>query len=38
VANFKDKARILKAAREKQQVIYKRIPINLEADFSAKIL
>ena len=32
----KHKERILKAAREKQQVIYKRIPLCLTADFSAE--
>ena len=30
----KDKERILKAAREKQRVTYKRVPIRLSADFS----
>ena len=30
----KDKERILKAAREKQKVIHKGIPIRLSADFS----
>ena len=34
----RDKERILKAAREKQRVIYKRIPIRLSADFSAETL
>ena len=38
VTNLKDKERILKAAREKQQGMYNGISINLEADFSAKIL
>ena len=33
----KDKERILKAAREKQQVIYKGNPIRLTADLSAKL-
>ena len=31
---FKDKERILKAAREKERVIYKGGPIRLAADFS----
>ena len=31
---FKDKDRILKAAREKQLVPYRRVPIRLSADFS----
>ena len=30
----KDKERILKAAREKQRVTYKGVPIKLSADFS----
>ena len=34
----KHKERILKAAREKQQVTYKRNPIHLTADVSAEIL
>ena len=34
----KHKERILKAAREKQQVTYKRNPIHLTADFSAETL
>ena len=34
----KDKERILKAAREKQVVIYEEAPINLSADFSKKFL
>ena len=36
--SFKDKERILKAAREKQEVIYKGAPIRLPADFSTYIL
>ena len=32
--NFKDKERILKAAREKQRVTYQEVPIRLSADFS----
>ena len=35
---FKDKERILKAAREKQVVTYRGAPIRLSADFSKKIL
>ena len=31
---IKDKERILKAAREKQLVTYKRVPMKLSADFS----
>ena len=34
ILNVKDKERILKAAREKQRVTYKGIPIRLSADFS----
>ena len=34
----KDKERILKAAREKQRVIYKGVPIRLSADFSKETL
>ena len=30
---LKDKERILKAAREKQVVTYKRVPIRLSSDF-----
>ena len=33
-ANFKDKERISKAAREKQEVTYKGAPVRLAADFS----
>ena len=36
MAKIKDKERILKAAREKQQVTYKGTPIRLSADFSAE--
>ena len=32
--NVKDKERILKAAKEKQLVTYRRVPISLSADFS----
>ena len=38
MTKIKDKERILKAAREKQQITYKGIPIRLSADFSAEIL
>ena len=34
----KEKKRILKAAREKQQITYKGTPIKLSADFSAGTL
>ena len=36
--NVKDKERILKAAREKQLVTYKGVPIRLSADFSTETL
>ena len=36
LAKIKDKERILKAAREKETVTYKGIPIRLSADFSNK--
>ena len=35
---MKDKERILKAAREKQEVTYKRVLIRLAADFSLEML
>ena len=35
---IKDKQRILKAAREKETVTYKGVPIRLSADFSKEIL
>ena len=38
MAKIKDKERILKAAREKEQITYKAIPIKLSANFSAEIL
>lgn len=38
MVKIKDKERILEAAREKQQVTYKGIPIRLLADFSAETL
>ena len=38
MAKFQDKERILKAAREKQEVTYKGAPIRLAADFSMAVL
>ena len=38
MAKFQDKERILKAAREKQEVTCKRAPIRLAADFSMEML
>ena len=38
MSKVKDKERILKAARKKQLVIYKGIPVRLSADFSAETL
>ena len=38
LTKIKYKEKILKAAREKQQITYKGIPIRLTADFSAEIL
>ena len=38
MAKFQDKERILKAAREKQEVTYKGAPIRLAADFSMEML
>ena len=35
---IKDKERILKAARKKETVTYKRVPIKLSADFSKETL
>ena len=35
---IKDEERSLKAAREKETVIYKRVPIRLSADFSKETL
>ena len=35
---IKDKERILKAAREKETVTYKGVPIRLSADFSKQTL
>ena len=38
MANFQDKERILKAAREKKEVTYKGAPIMLATDFSMETL
>ena len=38
LAKTKDKERILKVAREKETVTYKRVPIRLSADFSTETL
>ena len=38
MAKFKDKERILKAAREKQEVTYKRATMRLAADFSMETI
>ena len=38
MANFQDKERILKAAREKKEVTYKGTPIRLATDFSMETL
>ena len=38
MAKFQDKERILKAAREKQEVTYKGAPIRLASDFSMEML
>ena len=38
MSKVKDKERILKVAREKQGVTYKRVPIRLSADFSKETL
>ena len=38
MAKFQDKERILKAAREKQEVTYKGAPMRLATDFSMEIL
>ena len=38
LANSKDKERLLKAAREKETVTYKGVPIRLSADFSKETL
>ena len=36
--NIKDKERILEAAREKETVTYKGVPIRLSADFSKETM
>ena len=38
MANFQDKKRILKAAREKKEVTYKGAPVRLATDFSMETL
>ena len=38
LAKIKDKEKLWKAAREKQQITYKETPISLTADFSAETL
>ena len=38
MSKFQDKERILKAAREKEEVTYKGAPIRLATDFSIEIL
>ena len=38
LANIKEKERILEAARGKDRVTYKRVPITLSADFSKETL
>ena len=38
LTKVKDKEKLLKAAREKQQITYRRTPIRLTADFSAETL
>ena len=38
LAKIKDKERILKAAREKETVTYKGVPLRLSADFSKETL
>ena len=38
LAKIKDKERILKAAREKERVTYKGVPMRLSADFSKETL
>ena len=38
MAQFKNKERMLKAAREKQEVMYKGAPIRLSADYSIETL
>ena len=38
MAKFQDKERILKATREKKEVIYKGAPVRLATDFAMEIL
>ena len=38
LTKIKNKEKILKAAREKQKITYKRIPMRLSADLSAETL
>ena len=38
MSKFKDKERILKAAKEKQRFTYKAVPMRLSADISKEIL
>ena len=38
LTKIKDKGKILKATREKQQITYKGTPIRLSADFAAQTL
>ena len=38
MSKVKDKERILKAAKEKQRVPYKGVPVRLSADFSKETL
>ena len=38
LAKMKDKHKILKSTKEKQQITYKGIPIRLSADFSTETL
>ena len=38
LTKIKDKEKLLKATREKQQITYKGTPIRLTADFSAETL
>ena len=38
MTKIKDKEKLLKAAREKKQIIYKGAPIKLSADFTAETL
>ena len=38
LTKIKDKEKILKTTREKQQITYKGIPMRLSTDFSAEIL